>query len=89
MDPQFSTMVKRAAALWTAAAIEHLKGYTEQMAALKSGMEDDAADVRIIYHVRANAIGIETFDLRKRTFTEIFREELAPDDGNVGDAGNG
>lgn len=89
MDPQFSNMVKRAVVLWTAKAVEHLKGYPEQMAELKKGMEGVAADVRIIYHIRANAISIETFDFSKRTFTEIFREELVPDGGGVGGAGNG
>jgi hypothetical protein len=86
MDPQFSAMVKRAAAQWIAAAIEHLKGYPQQMDALKKSMEDVGADVRIIYYIRADAISIEACDFSKRTFTEVFREELAP--GGVGGSGN-
>ena len=89
MDRQFSAMVKRASALWIAAVIEHLKGYAEQMDLLKKSMENDAADVRIIYYIRADAISIEACDFSKRMFTEVFREELTPDDGEVGGSGNG
>jgi ABC-type uncharacterized transport system ATPase subunit len=89
MDPQISAMVKRAVVLWTGNAVEHLKDYPDRMAELKKAMEDEAADVRIIYYVRANAISIERFDLSERTFTEIFREELVPDDGGAGGGGNG
>jgi hypothetical protein len=34
----------------------------------------------VIYHLRANAITIETFDLADHTFTEILRKQIVPDD---------
>jgi hypothetical protein len=81
MNPQISRALKTAVTLWTAQAVEHLKGHAKQIVELRKAMEGETADVRIIFHIRANAITMETFDLGERTFCEIFREELIPDDG--------
>jgi hypothetical protein len=37
--------------------------------------------VRIIYHVKADTIPLETLNMAESKFTELFRKQLAPADG--------
>jgi hypothetical protein len=80
MNSKISSALKNAVGHWLNEAIPHIKGRREQMAELRNGLEGDGCDVRVIYHLRANCITIETFDMANRTFTEILRDQFVPDD---------
>ncbi len=77
MDLDLSANLKTAISAWVAGVIEHLKGHSEQLAALKKCMQGDG-DVRVVYSVRRNALVIETMDFAEQAVTEIFRENLVP-----------
>jgi hypothetical protein len=81
MDPKLAAAVKTAMSLWVTGALEHLKGHDEQMAELRRAMIGDATDVRVVYHVRSNAISLETVDRATNMFADLFLEQLVPDDG--------
>jgi hypothetical protein len=59
-----------------------LRDHADHIAELRSAMGGDNGDVRIVYHMRANAITIETFDTSEQTVTvtELFREQLVAGD---------
>jgi hypothetical protein len=79
MDPQLTAALKAALNLWVSAAMRYIDGRPVQMAELRKCMEGDG-EVRIIYHVKANAITIEAIDHAERTFAELFRQQLVPGD---------
>jgi hypothetical protein len=81
MNPKITGALKAAVAVWLMEAVPHIKGHHKKMAKLRNGLESEGCDVRVIFHLRANAITIETFDLADNTFTEILRNQIVPDDG--------
>ncbi len=79
MDPKLSADLKTALRAWLIAAIKNVR---EQgaMPKIKQAMEGDNRDVRLVLHVRADAITIETADYTEMVVTEIFRENLVAAD---------
>ena len=55
-----------------------IRQHTDHVAELRKAMGGDSGEVRIVYHMRANAMTIETFDADDQTVivTELFREQL-------------
>lgn len=79
MDPRLSAALKSALAVWLDSAMEEMREHAAQVAALRKAMWDNSGDVRISYHIRRNAISIETFDADEEVGIELFREQLVPD----------
>lgn len=77
-DPKLSTALKSALCVWLDGALLLMRKHSDHVAELRRAMRRDSGDVRIVYHMRANAITIETFDDSGRTvtITELFREQL-------------
>jgi len=77
-DPRLSAALKSAIAVWLDGAMLLLRDHADHIAELRNAMGGDNGDVRIVYHMRANAISIETFDTSEQTVTvtELFREQL-------------
>ncbi|HET8668819.1 MAG TPA: hypothetical protein VFM10_12620 [Terriglobales bacterium] len=80
MDPRFSKILKSALSFWLTSAIEHVKDHAERMEELKKCTAGDQGEVRIIYHVKANVVSLETLNMAEGKFRELFREQLAPED---------
>jgi hypothetical protein len=81
-DPKLSAALKSALCVWLDGAMLLLREHAAHVAELRSAMRRDSGDVRIVYHMRANAITIESFDAKGRTVTvtELFREQLIHED---------
>jgi hypothetical protein len=77
MDPKLSGDLKYAVRTWLKGAMDHVREHPEHMRAIMHAMEADNRDIRLVLHVRANAISIETADYDEPAVTEIFRENLA------------
>jgi len=81
-DPKLSAALKSALCVWLDGAMLLLREHAAHVAELRSAMRRDSGDVRIVYHMRANAITIESFDAKGSTVTvtELFREQLINED---------
>ena len=81
-DPKLSAALKSALCVWLDGALLVLREHAAHVAELRRAMHRDTGDVRIVYHMRANAITIESFDAKGRTVTvtELFREQLIQED---------
>ncbi|MGN6591125.1 MAG: hypothetical protein ACTHKE_12625 [Sphingomicrobium sp.] len=77
-DPRLSAALKSALCVWLDGAMLLMRKHADHVAELRRAMRGDSADVRIVYHMRADAITIETFDATDLTVTvtELFREQL-------------
>jgi hypothetical protein len=77
-DPRLSAALKSALSVWLDGALLLMRKHTDHVAELRRAMGGDGGDVRIVYHMRANAMTIETFDATDQTVTvtELFREQL-------------
>jgi hypothetical protein len=77
-DPRLSAALKSALCVWLDGALLLMREHTDHVAELRRAMRRASCDVRIVYHMRANAITIESLDAKGRTVTvtELFREQL-------------
>jgi hypothetical protein len=68
--------------VWLDGALLLMRKHPDHVAELRRAFGVDHSDVRIVYHMRANAMTIETFDATDQTVTvtELFREQLVPED---------
>ena len=75
---------------WLAEAIEHIKKRPETIHIMRKCAEG-AGDVRVVFHIRENAITVEVIDYSDNTVAEIFRQLVTPgDSGTVSpDSGQG
>jgi hypothetical protein len=80
MDPRLSKILKSSLSFWLTGAIEHVRPHANRMAQLKKCTVGDQGELRIIYHVKANVISLETLNMAEGTSTELFREQLVPGD---------
>jgi hypothetical protein len=81
VDPRNARAVKTAIGCWLHGALQELKEHPEQIAELRKCFNaNDGSDVRVIFHIKANALTIETLDQSGRIFCELFREFLTPSD---------
>ena len=55
-DPRLSAALKSAIAVWLDGAMLLLRDHADHIAELRTAMGGDNGDVRIVYHMRANAI---------------------------------
>ncbi len=81
VDPRLSKILKSALSFWVAGAIEHVKDHAARMEELKKCTAGDLGELRVIYHLKANAISLEILNMAENKFTELFREQLAADSG--------
>jgi hypothetical protein len=79
-EPRLSNIIKSALSFWLTGAVERVGPHANRMAELRKCSVGDQGDLRIIYHVKANVISLEAFNMAEGTFTELFRERLAPGD---------
>jgi len=81
-DPRLSAALKSALSVWLDGALLIVRKHADHVAELRKAMGRDHGEVRIVYHMRANAITIETVEASEQTITltELFREALVPGD---------
>lgn len=81
-DSRLSAALKSALSVWLDGALVLMRKHPDHVAELRRALGVDHGDVRIVYHMRANAMTIETFDETEQsvTVTELFREQLIPED---------
>ena len=81
-DPRLSAALKSALSVWLDGALLILRKHADHVAELRRAMGGESGDVRIVYHMRANAMTIETYDATEQsvTVTELFREQLVPEE---------
>ena len=81
-DPRLSAALKSALSVWLDGAMLVVRKHADHVAELRKAMGGDNGEVRIVYHMRANAITIETVEASDQsvTLTELFREALMPGD---------
>jgi|tagenome__1003787_1003787.scaffolds.fasta_scaffold20784502_3 hypothetical protein len=82
-EPRLSKIIKSALSFWLSETIERVRPHANRMDELRKCTVGDQGDLRIIYHVKANVISLEAFNMAEGTFTELFRERLAPGDISV------
>jgi hypothetical protein len=80
MDSKTTRNLTMALRPWLAEAIEVIKLRPDIIAAMRKSA-DGAGDVRVVFHIRENAISVEVVDYAESTVVEVFRQMLLPEDG--------
>jgi hypothetical protein len=80
MDPNTTGQLTAALRPWVKDALGYIKQRPDLVAEMAKCLNQDG-DVRIVFHIRANAITVEAADYNEGTMAELFRQHLLGDDG--------
>jgi hypothetical protein len=80
MNPKTTSELTTALRPWVNDALAYIKERPDLWAELVKCMTADG-DVRVVFHIRANAITVEAADYTESTVAELFRQQIVPEDG--------
>jgi hypothetical protein len=80
MNQQTTHNLTKALGPWIIEAMAEMKQRPDLMAELRKCMSGHG-DLRIVFHVRANALTFEAVNYDEQTVAELLREYIVPADG--------